>query len=294
MDTEESISGKVPALPSLLSLLSYFPLSSYLSTQTVPEINEALQALELCPQMAFQIIGGREVKPHSRPYMAYLIIQNGSKPFFSCGGFLIRPDAVLSAAHCVDKKGITVILGAHNIRGRERSQQKFRVRQWVIHPKYSRDGFKNDIVLLKLKPKARINKNVQLISIPRRMERVIVGTKCEVAGWGWTSVPGHTTNVMREVELKVQKEEICQNLFKNYQRQSMICVGGDSSKKASYKGDSGGPLICKKKAHGIVSHGRERHPSPEVYTNISYFEPWIREQLRKFALQELPDSPSYN
>uniref|UniRef100_A0A8C3QJL5 Peptidase S1 domain-containing protein n=1 Tax=Cyanoderma ruficeps TaxID=181631 RepID=A0A8C3QJL5_9PASS len=232
--------------------------------------------------LAARIIGGREVKPHSRPYMAYLIIQNGSKPFFSCGGFLIRPDAVLSAAHCLlafhgRKLRITVILGAHNIRGRERSQQKFRVRQWVIHPKYSRDGFKNDIVLLKLKPKARINKNVQLISIPRRMERVIVGTKCEVAGWGWTSVPGHTTNVMREVELKVQKEEICQNLFKNYQRQSMICVGGDSSKK----GDSGGPLICKKKAHGIVSHGRERHPSPEVYTNISYFEPWIREQLRK-------------
>uniref|UniRef100_A0A8C3QKN1 Peptidase S1 domain-containing protein n=1 Tax=Cyanoderma ruficeps TaxID=181631 RepID=A0A8C3QKN1_9PASS len=204
-----------------------------------------LLLLLLTSAFVLVIIGGREVKPHSRPYMAYLIIQNGSKPFFSCGGFLIRPDAVLSAAHC-------------------------------------------------LKPKARINKNVQLISIPRRMERVIVGTKCEVAGWGWTSVPGHTTNVMREVELKVQKEEICQNLFKNYQRQSMICVGGDSSKKASYKGDSGGPLICKKKAHGIVSHGRERHPSPEVYTNISYFEPWIREQLRKFALQELPDSPSYN
>uniref|UniRef100_A0A8C3UVZ8 Peptidase S1 domain-containing protein n=1 Tax=Catharus ustulatus TaxID=91951 RepID=A0A8C3UVZ8_CATUS len=49
------------------------------------------------------IIGGKVVVPHSRPYMAYLKIevkdQSGSKAF-SCGGFLIRPDAVLSAAHC--------------------------------------------------------------------------------------------------------------------------------------------------------------------------------------------------
>uniref|UniRef100_A0A8C3NZB9 Peptidase S1 domain-containing protein n=1 Tax=Cyanoderma ruficeps TaxID=181631 RepID=A0A8C3NZB9_9PASS len=145
---------------------------------------------------------------------------------------------------------------------------------------------------LLLKPKARINKNVQLISIPRSMERVTVGTKCEVAGWGWTSVQGQMTNVMRQVQLKVQNGSICQQLFKNYQPQSMICVGDDSSKKAPYKGDSGGPLICKQKAHGIVSHGRERHLFPEVFTRIFYFAPWIHEQLRKFSLQELPDSPS--
>ncbi|NXP43081.1 MCT1A protease, partial [Leiothrix lutea] len=229
-----------------------------------------------------RIIGGKKVKPHSRPYMAYLKIQNGPDNF-SCGGFLIRPDAVLSAAHCVDKKGkvnITVILGAHNIRGRERSQQKIRVGQWVVHPEYSRDGFKNDIVLLKLKPKARINKNVQLISIPRSTERVTVGTKCMVAGWGRTSTYGPMSNVMREVELQVQNGSICQQLFENYQPQSMICVGS-SKKKASYKGDSGGPLICKQKAHGIVSHRRERYLSPEVYTRILYFAPWIREQLRR-------------
>uniref|UniRef100_A0A8C3QHW7 Peptidase S1 domain-containing protein n=1 Tax=Cyanoderma ruficeps TaxID=181631 RepID=A0A8C3QHW7_9PASS len=241
--------------------------------------------------LAARIIGGREVKPHSRPYMAYLIIQNGSKPNF-CGGFLIRSDAVLSAAHCVDKKGITVILGAHNIRDQEVSQQKFRVRQWVIHPEYSRDGFKNDILLLKLESKARINKNVQLISIPGNNEHVRVGADCEVAGWGLTSLRGDTTNVMREVELKVQKEEICQKEFWKYQPQSMICVGDDSHEKASYKGDSGGPLICKQKAHGIVSHGLKEDVFPVVFTRISYFAPWIREQLRNFALQELPDSPS--
>ncbi|NWT60655.1 CATG protein, partial [Erythrocercus mccallii] len=240
-----------------------------------------------------RIIGGREIKPHSRPYMAYLKIQNGSETSF-CGGFLIRPDAVLSAAHCVAKEGtvrITVILGAHNISNRERSQQRVSVRHWVIHANYCRAGFQNDIVLLRLKPRARINKDVQLISLPSRKARVRVGAQCKVLGWGWTSVIGHRTEVMREVELKVQKDAICQQQFWYYQRQSTICVGDDNSKKASSYGDSGGPLVCNQKAHGIVSYARKGRLFPEVFTRISYFEPWIREQLRKFALQELPGSP---
>ncbi|XP_038018854.1 cathepsin G-like isoform X2 [Motacilla alba alba] len=243
---------------------------------------------------AGRIIGGREVKPHSRPYMAHLKIQRGSQTSY-CGGFLIRPDAVLSAAHCVDKEGrvrVTVTLGAHNARGRERSQQKIRVGQWVTHPKYSRVGLKNDIVLLKLKPKARINKNVQSISIPRRNDRVREGALCNVPGWGWTSDTGNTTNVLREVKLKVQNATVCQQIFRYYERQSMLCVGDESSPKATSRGDSGGPLVCNRKAHGIVSHARERNLFPSVFTKISYFEPWIREQLRRFALQDIPGSPS--
>ncbi|KAM4884567.1 cathepsin G-like [Sylvia borin] len=167
--------------------------------------------------------------------MAYLNIQSGLGTFF-CGGFLIRPDAVLSAAHCVDKGkvNITVILGAHNISYQEQSQQRIQVTQWVMHPEYSRDGFKNDIVLLKLKPKARINEFVQTISIPTSNEYVREGAECEVAGWGLTSMTGKTTNVMREAELKVQDWTICQETFPNYQCQSMICVGDDYGKKAPY------------------------------------------------------------
>uniref|UniRef100_A0A803WGN8 Peptidase S1 domain-containing protein n=1 Tax=Ficedula albicollis TaxID=59894 RepID=A0A803WGN8_FICAL len=247
---------------------------------------------------AGRIIGGKEVKRHSRPYMAYLNIQvlhQSSRKAYSCGGFLIRPDAVLSAAHCVAKEGrvnITVILGAHNIRARERSQQRIPVEHWVIHPKYSPAGFKNDIVILKLKPRARINKNVQPISIPRSNEHVRAGTKCEVAGWGVMSWTGHPSDVMMEAEQEVQNEKPCKQLFRNYQRRSMMCVGDEKSGKAPYNGDSGGPLVCNQKAYGIVSHGLEDNLFPKVFTRISYFESWIRQQLGMFALQELPGSPS--
>ncbi|NWR49027.1 CATG protein, partial [Regulus satrapa] len=231
-----------------------------------------------------RIIGGRKVKPHSRPYMAYLKIETDSGNS-SCGGFLIRPDAVLSAAHCVGVScrtvKVSVILGAHNVSKQERSQQKFSVRRRVIHPNYTRDGFRNDIVLLKLKAKAKTNKNVKVISFPRSNAHLREGAKCRVPGWGWTSLKKDRTDVMREVELKVQNEEICQYQFNYFQYQSMICVGDDHNKKASYFGDSGGPLVCKKKAYGIVSHGLKGRLFPEVFTRISYFEPWIREQLRR-------------
>uniref|UniRef100_A0A8C3UQ33 Peptidase S1 domain-containing protein n=1 Tax=Catharus ustulatus TaxID=91951 RepID=A0A8C3UQ33_CATUS len=195
---------------------------------------------------AAMIIGGNEVVPHSRPYMAYVLMhvsnRSGSKAFY-CGGFLIRPDAVLSAAHCLIRR-------------------------------------------------ATINQNVKPISIPCRNERVRVGTKCSVAGWGWTYLTGHSSNVMMEVDLKVQNDKLCQQLSSTYLRWSMICVGDQNSRKSSFDGDSGGPLVCNQKAHGIVSHGMGRRLFPEVFTRVSYFEPWIRQQLRRFALQELPASPS--
>ncbi|XP_068847073.1 mast cell protease 2-like [Capricornis sumatraensis] len=53
--------------------------------------------------LPMEIIGGTESKPHSRPYMAYLEIVTSQEKQVACGGFLIRRDFVLTAAHCAGR-----------------------------------------------------------------------------------------------------------------------------------------------------------------------------------------------
>ncbi|XP_059859460.1 granzyme B-like isoform X4 [Delphinus delphis] len=107
-----------------------------------------LLAFSLPPRAkAGEIIGGHEAKPHSRPYMAFLQIwdQDDQK---RCGGFLIREDFVLTAAHCWGSS-VNVTLGAHNIKDRERTQQVIPVRRAIPHPGYNEKNYSNDIMLLK-------------------------------------------------------------------------------------------------------------------------------------------------
>ncbi|GAB0199227.1 cathepsin G-like [Grus japonensis] len=133
------------------------------------------------------------------------------------------------------KVNITVILGAHNINKNEPTQQAFHVGHWVIHPKYSGYTSENDIMLLKLKPRAKLTKSVSYIPFASHKEHAEPGTMCQVAGWGLTSMPGDVTSVLMEVDLKVQHENICEDSFKNYyMRQSMICVGDENGKKSTF------------------------------------------------------------
>ncbi|KAG5198197.1 hypothetical protein JEQ12_007887 [Ovis aries] len=101
------------------------------------------------PQPKGVIIGGTESKRHSRPYMAYLEIVTSQEKQVACGGFLIRRDFVLTAAHCAGSS-INVTLGAHTITDQERTQQVIQVRRAIPHPDYNDETCANDIMLLQL------------------------------------------------------------------------------------------------------------------------------------------------
>ncbi|XP_075768006.1 mast cell protease 1A-like [Pelodiscus sinensis] len=226
---------------------------------------------------AGEIIGGKEAKPHSRPYMAYLQMKRNNG-HYTCGGFLVAKGFVLTAAHCWGVS-ITVTLGAHNIDKREPSWQVIPVRRQIPHPRYNRKTLNNDIMLLQLAEPAKLNGWVETIALPCAGEHVEPGMACLVAGWGLTIASDYfsAASALQEAEVKVLADAKC--TYHHYVSSTMLCAGLRSEGKDSAKGDSGGPLVCQGKAQGIVSWGPNTPPG--VYVRVSTYSQWIRDTMRR-------------
>uniref|UniRef100_A0A8C4LWQ1 Cathepsin G n=1 Tax=Equus asinus asinus TaxID=83772 RepID=A0A8C4LWQ1_EQUAS len=227
------------------------------------------------PAATWEIIGGQEARPHSHPYMAYLLTQT-PVGLGTCGGFLVREDFVLTA----DLPGpINVILGAHNIERLESTQQRISVLRAIRHPEYDQQTNLNDIMLLQL---AFSHCGGSISSWDHGGgSRPSPGTKCTVAGWGLVG-PYARTDVLQDVRLRVQRDQECSDRFDFYTRQTQICVWDPRKRKSTFLGDTGGPLMCQQEAKGIVSYVNRMGAPPAVFTSISSFLPWIRRTMRRF------------
>eukprot|EP00073_Rattus_norvegicus_P040457 XP_008768950.1 PREDICTED: LOW QUALITY PROTEIN: granzyme C-like isoform X1 [Rattus norvegicus] len=214
-----------------------------------------------------------------RPYMAFLVSQCNEKKT-SAGGFLVRENFVLNGGHCRGRS-MTVTLGAHNIKAKEKTQQIIPVTNTTPHPAYNTDKRSNDIMLLKLVRSAKRTSAVRPLNLPRRNALVKSGDVCYMAGWGKITPQGEFPNTLREGELIVQKDRVCESQFQSsYIKAIEICVGDSKIKGDSFEEDSGGPLVYKKAAAGIVSYGKTDGSAPQVFTRVLSFVSWIKKTMK--------------
>ncbi|XP_059494481.1 uncharacterized protein LOC125452623 [Stegostoma tigrinum] len=230
-----------------------------------------------------KIIGGHEVDPHSRPYMASIQMNKQHV----CGGVLIARSWVLTAAHCEENwkyQDIQVILGAHSLSKRqEEKQQVLKVKKYFPYPEFNWNRKENDIMLIQLANEAIMSEHVSILKLPKSPGDVKAGTKCSVAGWGTTNPEiRKPSDTLREVTLTVIARKRCNSeKYYNYNpfiTKTMLCAGDAKGRKDSCQGDSGGPLICKiskfRKIYeyrGIVSAGDgcAKPKKPGIYTRLS-------------------------
>uniref|UniRef100_A0A7M4F0Y1 Duodenase-1-like n=1 Tax=Crocodylus porosus TaxID=8502 RepID=A0A7M4F0Y1_CROPO len=226
-----------------------------------------LLSLLSCPVAHGRVVGGQAAIPHSRPYMAYLNVSSNMLR----GGFLVAPQWVTTAAHCSGE--ITVLLGAHNITEMEESQQLLGVESYHVHPKY--EMFSNDILLLKV---------VAAHASPGPGGDVPTGTKCLVAGWGFVDNK-QTTDKLCETNVTIYSRQKCLQFYP-FLDGGVICAGSPHQLKDASQGHSGGPLVRKGGAEGIVSFGNEFPPG--AYARVANYLPWTREVMGHRSTLALP------
>uniref|UniRef100_A0A8C0JEN8 Peptidase S1 domain-containing protein n=1 Tax=Chelonoidis abingdonii TaxID=106734 RepID=A0A8C0JEN8_CHEAB len=131
-----------------------------------------------------RIIGGRECRIGSRPYQVALL-RNGR---IYCGGSLIAPKWVLTAAHCSRRiNSLRVHLGDYNLWVKEPTEQIRRIRNFFVHPEYNLRHRDNDFMLLELDKPALLNSYVNTINLATHCPSP--GTRCSVSGWGTIESP---------------------------------------------------------------------------------------------------------
>ncbi|XP_030074439.1 serine protease 57 isoform X2 [Microcaecilia unicolor] len=234
--------------------------------------------------MRDRIIGGREAKPHSRPYMASIQFKGKN----ICGGALVNRIWVMSAAHCFDNlpESMQVVLGAHSVTAQEPSQQNFTVQASISHPNYNMETLENDIHLLKLNKAALVNDFVRKISLPKQGEDVTPRRKCIIAGWGDTTDFETHPKALMETNTEVVSRASCNSSWTGSISQHMVCATSpDNVKRGFCSGDSGAPLVCMNRAVGVVSFSSFRCANPrfpDVYTRVSEFISWMEDVMRSF------------
>uniref|UniRef100_A0A452FT94 Peptidase S1 domain-containing protein n=1 Tax=Capra hircus TaxID=9925 RepID=A0A452FT94_CAPHI len=233
-----------------------------------------LVLLLLCCR-AQAIIGSTESKPHSRPYMAYLEIVTSREKQVACGGFLIRRDFVLTAAHCAGRS-VTVTLRAHNIKKKEDTWQRLEVIKQFPYPKYD-PVVLHDIMLLKLEEKANLTLAMRTLPFPPHVTFIHPGRMCQVAGWGKTGVKEPASSSLQEVKLRLMEPRACSH-FPAFDHNLQLCVGNPQTQNL----ETQGALFCVLGvAQGIVSYGLSNAKPPAVFTRISPYRPWIDEVLKE-------------
>ncbi|XP_029135562.2 trypsin I-P1-like [Labrus bergylta] len=230
-------------------------------------------AFSVSETFAARIIGGQEVAPYSKKYQASL--QYGERRHY-CGGTLVHPMWVVSAAHCWRPSSLVkVVLCEHNLNKNEGFEQVIDVSEIFVHH-FNPKTFNNDIMLLKLSRPALLNKWVQPIPLPDQNTPPLTKDVCTVSGWGVTNVYSYTLSpVLRAVDVSINP--YCHYYYWRMITPNMLCAGSRLGGKDSCQGDSGGPLICNGHFEGIVSWGIScANPYfPGVYTRVRKYIKWI-------------------
>ncbi|KAK3911262.1 Clotting factor G beta subunit [Frankliniella fusca] len=196
---------------------------------------------------------------------------------------------------------LRVSVGQHDLREGAAAVPALAVERLVMHPGYECAHVVHDLALLHLGEDVQWSDAAWPACLPSA-----TGTKdyttfsdreATAAGWGWTSEnsnKGGRADVLQKVQLRVLDNNQCRDWYRSQGKKTkihdtQICAGFESGGRDACWADSGGPLMVADNSDGgrvtvmgVVSTGIgcARPKLPGLYTRVSEYLPWIRDQTR--------------
>lgn len=244
------------------------------------------------PVAGKSVIGGKKVKFANWAFT--VAIQRKGR--LHCGGSVIAPTKILTAAHCLEGFGVSRLSVAANRPKLTRRGvgETIGVVSAVAHPDYVFNQAHDVGVITLAAPTT--SPPVVLATPELDAELSRPGRRLRVAGWGAQNPLGvHLSRILKRTTERVHSPRRCKRAYRRlFRTSSMICALGKRLRRygrarihaSACSGDSGGPLVADTPAGpvetGIVSFGGPFcgfTGAPTVYSRVSDSLDFINEQL---------------